>query len=149
MFQVRDGIIQQFRLVAADTEIDIRIDGSKVIRHFCQCLFHVIHIFIRLLDYSQRYRPFPVGKGSSGLFLRHDGNACQIFQLKNMVIFPDINILDIFRCAQQCRELDIVLVIAVTYGHATRFYIVRCQCGLQIVKCDLRHFQQLHVRNNL
>ena len=136
-------------MVTADAEIDVRVNGSEIIRHFCQCLFHVIHIFIRLLDYGQCYRPFPVGKGGSGLFLRHDGDACQIFQLEDMVIFPDINILDIFRCAQQCRELDIVLVIAVAYGHATRFDIIGCQCRLQVVERDFRHFQQFHVRNDL
>ena len=66
-----------------------------------------------------------------------------------MVVFPDINILDVLRCAQQCRKLDVVLVVTVAYGHAARFDVVGHQCRFQVVERDLRHFQQLHVRDDL
>ena len=62
LLQVGDRIVQQFRLVTADVEIDIGIECHELLGDFSQRLFEIGHVLVRLLDDGQGNRPLAVGQ---------------------------------------------------------------------------------------
>ena len=81
LLQVRDGIVQQFRLVPADTEIDVRVDACEIIGRFLQFPLQVVHILLALLDDGQGHRPPASSQRTAGLILCHALHAAYILEL--------------------------------------------------------------------
>lgn len=149
LLQVGNGIIQQFGLVAGNAEVDVGINGGKVIRHFAQGSFQLIHALVGLLDDGQCHGPFPVGHGNTRFLFRHDGYFSQVFQLEDTAVLAQIDLADVVERTQQGRELDVVFVVAVAHGHTARFDVVVGQCRFQFLQGDARCLQFVHVRHDL
>ena len=147
--QVRNGIIQQFRLVTAYTEFNIRIQRSKIIGCLLQLLFHGIHILIALLDNGQRHRPFSSGNGTSHFFLRNNIYFAEFLQLHNAFPFTDIDIPYILRCTEQSGYADIIFIIAIPHQHASRFHIIVGERVLYILHTNARYGQFIFIRKYL
>ena len=147
--QVGNRIVQQFRLVAADGEINVRVDMPEILHCPHKRVLHVIHILVRLLDDGKAHRPFAVREGHPLLLHRHDADTAEVLQLHDAVALAQVYILHVLSRAQQRGEFYIVLIVSVTHRHAARLHVIGGESRLDVLDGQPHHRQFAGIGHNL
>ena len=147
--QVRYGIVQEFRLVAAYLKVDVGIKRREIVGRFLQLRLHVVHVLIALLDDGQGHGTLSACHRQSLLLLRHHRHPAEVLQLHQPFPLADMDILHILRCTEQCGDADVVFIITVSHQHASRLHIVGSQGVFNVFYRDARDGQFLCIGYNL
>ena len=97
VLQVRYGIVQQFGLVTAHLELDVRIERAEVVGRFLQLGLHGIHVLVALLDDGQGYCPLATGQRHALLLLAYHRHFGQFLQLHQPIALAYVDVLHILR----------------------------------------------------
>ena len=111
--------------------------------------FHIIHVFIRLLDDGQRNGTLAACHRNAFLLGRHNIHLAKVTQTDDTSFFAQKYIPHVLFGAQKGGKLDIVFIVTIAHGHAARFHIVLRQHSFYVFYGKPQYSQFIGVGNNL